>query len=129
VSEFTYSGKLITDMTFPGPDLSYRGYVAHWVGLPSTDQLHAVPVKRHGKTTVYTSWNGATKVAAWRVLGGADAKHLRTIATATRRGFETALPLSRGYGHYQIQALDGHRHVLGAKTFGSGSGGSGRGGY
>ena len=42
--------------------------------------------------------------------------------------FETALPLSRDYGHYQIQALDGHRHVLGTKTFGSGSGGSGSGG-
>ena len=50
VSEFTYSGKLITDIAFPTPDLTYRGYVSSWVGLPSTDQLRAVAVKRNGKT-------------------------------------------------------------------------------
>ena len=128
VSEFTYSGKLITDITFPTPDLTYRGYVSSWVGLPSTDQLRAVAVKRNGKTTVYASWNGATKVAGWRVLGGASAKHLKTVATAVKSGFETALPLSQGYASYAIVALDSHGHVLARRAFGAGSGSSGSGG-
>jgi hypothetical protein len=127
-SEFTYSGKLITDVAFPTPDLSYRGYVSRWVGLPSTDQLRAVAVKRHGKTTVYASWNGATNVARWRVLGGSSASHLGTVATATRSGFETALPLRHAYGRYAIEALDGHGHVLAKQAFGTGSGSSGSGG-
>ena len=128
VSEFTYSGKLITDIAFPTPDLTYRGYVSKWVGLPSTDQLRAVAVKRKGRTTVYTSWNGATKVASWRVLGGSSAKHLKTVATGAKSGFETALALRQGYRSYAIEALDSHGHVLAKKAFGSGSGSTGSGG-
>jgi hypothetical protein len=128
VSEFTYSGKLITDIAFPTPDLTYRGYVSRWVGLPSTDQLRAVAVKRNGKTTVYASWNGATKVAGWRVLGGSSAKHLKTVATAVQSGFETALPLSQSYASYAIVAIDSQGHVLAKQPFGTGSGSSGSGG-
>jgi hypothetical protein len=128
VSEFTYSGKLITEMTFPTPDLTYRGYVSSWVGLPGTDQLRAVAVKRKGKTIVYTSWNGATRVASWRVLGGSSAKRLKIVATALKTGFETALPLGQAHHSYAIEALDGRGHVLAKKAFGSGSGSSGSGG-
>jgi hypothetical protein len=49
------------------------------------------------------------------------------VATATKSGFETSLPLSRSDGSYAIQALDGHGHVLATKAFGAGSGSSGSG--
>jgi hypothetical protein len=126
-SEFTYSGKLITDTAFPTPDLTYRAYVSSWVGLPSSSQLRAVAVKRKGATTVYASWNGATQVARWRVLGGSSPKHLATVASGSRTGFETALPLLKAYHSYEIVALDSHGHVLAKKAFGSGSGSSGSG--
>jgi hypothetical protein len=130
-SEFTYSGKLITDTAFPTPDLTYRSYVARWVGLPSTSQLRAVAVTRHGKTTVYASWNGATNVARWRVLAGSSTKHRASVASMAKTGFETAVALKKAYHAYEIVALDSHGHVLGKKAFGSGSGsgGSGPGGY
>lgn len=126
-SEFTYSGKPITDIQFPAPDLSYRAYVSGWIGRPSTDQLRAVAVTRRGKTIVYASWNGATNVARWRVLAGASAKHRQLVASASRSGFETALPLGRASRNYEIVALDSHGHVLAKKTFGPGSGTSGQG--
>ena len=127
VSEFTYSGKLISDAGFPTPDLTYRGYVSNWVGLPSTDQLRAVAGTRPGKTTVYASWNGATNVARWRVMAGTSAAHRHLVASAARSGFETALALSKASANYEIVALDSHGHVLAKQTFGSGSGSSGSG--
>ena len=54
---------------FPGPDLSYRETLEPWVGLPLTPPVGAAR-QAGGKTTVYASWNGATRVASWRVLGG-----------------------------------------------------------
>ena len=37
-----------------------------------------------GATVVYASWNGATKVASWRVLAGAGVSHLTAVASAPR---------------------------------------------
>ena len=39
------------------------------------------------------SWNGATEVAQWEVLAGSAADNVSAVAHATRRGFETGIPL------------------------------------
>lgn len=111
-SEFTYSGKLLFDSTLPNPDVSYRAYVFNWVGKPPLSALRQVAKRSHGKTTIYVSWDGATQVVSWRVLGGSSAGHLRTVATALWGGFETAVPLKQGYKVYRVQALDSRGHVL-----------------
>ncbi|MGH9106343.1 MAG: MFS transporter, partial [Acidimicrobiales bacterium] len=67
-SEYTKSGKVLLDASFPGPDLSYRATVEPWVGLPEYPPSAAAR-RRAGGSTVYASWNGATRVASWRVLG------------------------------------------------------------
>ena len=41
---------------------------------------------------VYASWNGATTVASWQLLAGADAAHLTAVSTTPDSGFETAIP-------------------------------------
>src|ERR1700727_1169891 len=92
-SEFSRSGKLLLQGEFPGPDLSYRATVAQWVGLPLTSPLGAAR-QTGGDTTVYASWNGATRVASWRVLAGPSASRLAVVATHARSGFETAIPIS-----------------------------------
>lgn len=113
ISEFSYSGKLLFDATLPSPDVTYRAYVEKWTGAPPLSELrHAVKTK-HGKPTVYVSWNGATRVAAWKVLGGSSSKHLRTVGTSTKTSFETAIALAKGYHTYVVKALDSRGHVIG----------------
>jgi hypothetical protein len=107
-SEFTAAGKTILDGLLPGPDLSYRATVQPWVGLPLTPPSGAV----RGRT-VYASWNGATRVAAWRVLAGSDASSLRPVARADRSGFETPIPVSGGYHAFEVQALNAQGRAIG----------------
>src|SRR5205085_12180688 len=66
-SEFSKSGKMVLDATFPAPDQSYRTYVERWKGFPSYRPDGGV--KKHGsQATVYASWNGSTEVKKWGVL-------------------------------------------------------------
>jgi len=111
-SEVSKTGKVLLDARWPDPDVNYRVYVQRWTGTPSFAPSGAVR-KSHGKTTVYASWDGATQVASWRVLGGKDAKRLATVATKAKNGFETAIPLnSLSFKKYKVQALDAKGHVL-----------------
>jgi len=90
-SEFTAAGKLDFDAHFVAPTSSYRAYRLPWSGHPLTlPALAATPTRRH-TTTVYVSWNGATDVAAWRVLAGSDPTKLASVATVAKTRFETAI--------------------------------------
>ena len=61
--------------------------------------------------TVYASWNGATNVAAWRVFGGSRASKMPAVATALKRGFETAIN-ARARRYVAVEALDAKGHAL-----------------
>jgi hypothetical protein len=112
-SEYSASGKLLLDARLPGSDLSYRARRAHWVGFPSGPPSGAA---RHegNRTVVYASWNGATRVAAWRVLGSSAVASLGTLATSPKSGFETAIPVPQGVETFTLQALDRQGHVIGS---------------
>jgi Arylsulfotransferase (ASST) len=113
-SEFSNSGRLLLDAVWPGPDLSYRAYVQKWVGKPFFPPSGAVR-KKGSSITVYASWDGATEVAAWRVLAGTSSKRLRVVvARRAKSGFETAIPFSGSFSAFKVQALDGKGHVLGS---------------
>ena len=100
----------------PGPDLTYRATLEPWVGLPLYPPAGAAR-RRGGKTTVYASWNGATEVASWRVLGGRGAGALDARSRPhAKSGFETAIPVQRTATRaFEVQALDaarpGDRHL------------------
>ena len=111
-SEYSKSGKLLLDASWPGPDLSYRAFVQNWVGTPFFGPSGGVR-KAHGKSTVYASWDGATQVAAWRVLAGPNDKHLTVVvASKAKSGFETAIPVKGSFKAYKLQALDARGRVL-----------------
>jgi hypothetical protein len=61
------------------------------------------------------------------VLGGSSSRHLATVVRrANRTGFETAIKLPKGYGAYQVQALNSRGKVIGSsKPFSAGKGGGG----
>ena len=109
ISEYTRDGTQILGAFLPGSDLSYRALVEPWVGLPLTPPAGAARTSG-AHTTVYASWNGATRVVSWRVLAGGT---LAPVATAPKSGFETAIALKQSYPSYELQALDGSGQVIG----------------
>jgi EmrB/QacA subfamily drug resistance transporter len=117
-SEYSPRGKLIFDAVLPRPDLSYRTTVEPWVGLPLYPPAGAARTAG-GKTTVYASWNGATQVAAWRVLGGSSAAALTPLGSAAKSGFETAIAVRQSDRTFKVQALDTGGRVIGtSRPFG-----------
>ncbi|HET9059077.1 MAG TPA: MFS transporter [Acidimicrobiales bacterium] len=109
-TEYTKAGKTLLNAAFPGPDLSYRAVVSQWAGMPTTLPRTAVRSSGTG-ADVYVSWNGATKVARWRLLVGLHG-HMTPVGTVAKTGFETALPVPHGYRSYEVQALDASGKVL-----------------
>jgi hypothetical protein len=116
-SEYSKSGRQLLDAGFPGKDQTYRAlFTSTWTAVPSYPPSGAVRTGKGG-TTVYASWNGATGVARWEVLGGSSAAHLKRIASRARTGFETAIPLGkRSYKALAVRAEDARGHRIGAKV-------------
>jgi hypothetical protein len=104
-SEFTPGGTMIFDARLPHGTQSYRGYRFQWNATPAEAPV-AARSDDGSRTTVYASWNGATGVAAWRVLAGAAPAGLAPAASAARGGFETAIALPDRPAYVAVQALD-----------------------
>jgi EmrB/QacA subfamily drug resistance transporter len=111
-SEYSSSGQRLLEGNFPGSDLSYRETLDPWVGLPLYPPVGAAR-QRDGKTTVYASWNGATRVTSWRVMAAAGAGRMTTVATTAKSGFETAIPMRQSYTSFAVQALAADGRVIG----------------
>ena len=115
LSEYSRSGRLLLDAVWPGKDQSYRAlFTSSWVGTPFYPPRGAARSTR-GRTTVFASWNGATQVAAWQVLAGPNAAHLRVVAKRAKTGFETAIRTGSAKA-FKVRALDAHGHVLGTSA-------------
>lgn len=110
-TEYDPRGKLVLDGRFVGNTSSYRAYAFPWSGTPAVPP--AVAASTSGKTTsVYASWNGATGVAAWRVLSGTSASALRPTRTVTDTNFETRTTITAA-AYVAVEALDARGNVLG----------------
>jgi hypothetical protein len=110
VTEVTPNGRVL--FTLHVPNASYRAVRAPWVGTPGGRPT--LVVRRRGEgTEVRASWNGATRIAHWRLLAGRDRRRLR--ATGRRVPFadlETRLRLSRTPRFVAVQALDARGREL-----------------
>jgi hypothetical protein len=112
LTEYSSRGQVNFDARFVDANQSYRAYRSTWTGTPVTKPSVAARVSR-GKPTVYASWNGATSIAKWRILGGASPGSLKPVTTAGKSAFETAVKLSRAETYVEAQALDSSGHVIG----------------
>jgi hypothetical protein len=108
VTEFGSHGKTLLDLRFgrTGVD-SYRAYRFPWVGRPRSRPAVAVE-----GDTLYASWNGATEVRAWQLLGGTQKTKLRVLSAVPKAGFETAIPLPDEAAWVAVRALDRLGHSL-----------------
>ncbi|MGH2903847.1 MAG: arylsulfotransferase family protein [Solirubrobacteraceae bacterium] len=113
-SEYSPSGRLLFDGHMHGSYESYRAYRFPWVGAPTTAPAIAALTGHGGRATVYASWNGASKVASWRVLAGSSPTHLAPVTSAARDGFETTLTTPGAAPYVEVQALDASGALLGS---------------
>jgi hypothetical protein len=113
-SEFDAAGQMLFDAHFPSHTQSYRAFRSPWTGTPVHAPALTVTSAGSGARIAYASWNGATLVAAWRVLAGPTAASLQPVAQVARGGFETAiaLPASVPAPYVRVQALDAGGRVL-----------------
>jgi hypothetical protein len=113
-SEFAPGGRQIFNGSFPAGVGTYRALRFNWTGHPLTRPALAVVQRQAGGLTVYASWNGATQVARWRVLGGSARGALQALGVRVpRRRFETAITVHARPGYVAVQALDSSGRVLG----------------
>jgi len=107
ISEYARDGSLLFDAHMPFDMSFYRAFRFPWQGRPVTPPAVAASLNNTGEETiVHASWNGATGVAAWRVLAGSDHSSLKAISEIPSQSFESSLTLPRRYSYVQVQALD-----------------------
>lgn len=115
ITEFSRAGNVLFNAAYgPGLD-TYRAFRFEWDATPPEAPVTAVRQRPDGGMTVYASWNGATRVARWRVLTGPSHDRLAVAREADRTGFETAVAVSR-QPYAAVHALDGHGAVLGSSV-------------
>jgi len=106
-TEYDPSGHVLLDGTLGKNVQSFRTYIDPWSG-----QAPGVPSVAVSGSSVAVSWNGATNVASWQVLGGASATALAPVAKAAKAGFQTTISVPAGSAYVAVQALDSSGAVL-----------------
>jgi Arylsulfotransferase (ASST) len=112
ISEFGPDGKLLFDATLPAADDTYRAYRFAWTGEPSTPPTATARQSSRRKTIVHAIWNGATKVARWRILAGRSAAKLSAVRTAAWNGLDTAITIAGVPKEIEVVALDDGSGVI-----------------
>jgi hypothetical protein len=115
ISEYSQDGSLLLDAHLPYDMTFYRAFRFPWSGRPLTPPAVLANMNDTGEATiVHASWNGATGVAAWRVLAGERPEALTPQITTPASGFESSTILPKQYAYVGVQALDAAGQVLGA---------------
>jgi len=112
ISEFTSAQQMIFDAQFPVGYNTYRAYRQPWSGMPATSPFIRIS-SPGGQQQFDVMWNGATKVARWRVLGGPAADQLQMIGSTAWNGYDTAFRISNAPAFLRVVAIDASGNVLG----------------
>jgi len=110
-SQFDARGAVVFDARFGDRKAeSYRAYRMPWTGTPASKPALAARATARGMV-VYASWNGATEVAAWRVVAPSGTA-TRALGRTRRTGFETAIHVRSRATRVAVQALGADGRVL-----------------
>jgi arylsulfotransferase ASST len=112
-TEFGRRGTIAFDGRFGrGRVDSYRAYRFPWIGRPRYRPAIAV-----AGDSLFASWNGATDVGGWQLLGGKKRNALTPLRVVRRTGFETKIALPRDVEFVAVRALDAkNRSMARSKT-------------
>jgi Arylsulfotransferase (ASST) len=100
-TEFDQRGRMLLDARFGAGADSYRAYRFPWHGYPM--DLPAVALDGN---SVYVSWNGATDVARWQLLGGEANDDMAVLRTVPVQGFETRIVIPNDSKYILVRALN-----------------------
>ncbi|QGK70090.1 hypothetical protein GIY23_11645 [Allosaccharopolyspora coralli] len=112
-SEFDAEDRCVMHGRFDDGVASYRAFRFAWDGAPPDTPAAAGRVAPEEVTTVFASWNGATRVVTWRVLAGPNEDELAPVQDAARNGFETRVDVQGVHRFVAVEALDADSAVLG----------------
>lgn len=107
-TEYDASGHVLLDGTLGKNVQSFRTYLSPW-----SAQAPGAPSVAVSGSAVSVSWNGATNVSSWRVLGGPSAATLALVASGAKTGFQTTISVPASPTYVAVQALDASGAVLG----------------
>jgi hypothetical protein len=110
-SEFSNDGQLAFDARMVPHTLdTYRVWKLKWTGHPLYPPKAVV-----SGGAVYVSWNGATNVGSWQLLGGSSPTDLAPIGDPVERHdrFETRLPLPAGQQYVAVRGISRDHKTLG----------------
>ena len=117
ISEYAQDGSLIFDAQQPLDMSFYRAFRFPWNGRPLSPPAVLASLNNTGEETiVHASWNGATDVAAWRLLAGTRSGSLTAQATIPAAGFESSTTLPKKYAYVAAQAVDSSGRQLGVSS-------------
>ena len=105
-SEFSQDGELLFDASFPREVESYRAFRFPWKGEPQTRPVIVAESGERDEVAIYVSWNGATEVAAWRVLAGRGPEELKPVGYFPRAGFETTAMVQEEGPYFAVKGED-----------------------
>jgi Arylsulfotransferase (ASST) len=111
-SEFSPTGKLLFDARLPIDDGSYREYLFPWQATPHTRPAIAARRASFSRVSIFASWNGATTVARWQLLAGANRSSLKPIGSTPDRGFETKVTVASHAKTFAVRALSSTGRTL-----------------
>jgi hypothetical protein len=115
-SEYSPRGQQIFTGSFALGTTSYRAFRFPWRAHPHSRPKMATSEPTKDGVKVWASWNGATNVAAWRVLGGSRAGSLGPLITRPDTGFETRIGLTGRPRYVEVQALNRRGKVSGTSV-------------
>jgi hypothetical protein len=110
-TRYSSEGDVLFDGHLNPASSSYRAFLQPWSGTPTAPPDIAVTLAGSG-ATVYASWNGATAMTQWMVLGGLDPSSLRPLGIAPVAGFETAISVASAPARLAVAACDANGAVL-----------------
>jgi outer membrane protein assembly factor BamB len=111
-TEFAPDGTVVLDASLPAGSASYRTLRYQWQGTPAEAPAVVTEPAEGAATRVFVSWNGATDVATWVVLGGDSAQTLTPLGSRPRVGFETAILIGGQPRFVAVRALDAAGKII-----------------
>ncbi len=114
LTEYAPDGRVVFDATFPAGVQSYRNFRFPWTGRPTDSPRLAISRAADETVLAAASWNGATEVAAWEIVGGASRTSDDLVKVAPRTGFETSIPIPSAPAWLALHARDVQGNLLGS---------------
>jgi hypothetical protein len=111
-TELAHDGATLFDARLPDGATSYRALRYVWDGVPIEAPSVVTEPAEGDSTAVYVSWNGATRVDQWVVLGGATADALSPVGSRPRSGFETRIVVPGRPALVAVRAIDAAGQAL-----------------